>query len=136
MTTTNLEAPTEAEIAEKLNDLLARWHAHCAGYTQGKGYPSGDAVCRDADTTSAWDWWNGSVDKDVDRKIMDAFDAAIWAIPQPHLTALQFQARNLYTGKQVWRSMRLPADDQERAVILVEARTMLLKALASGGVIG
>lgn len=129
-----MEAPSEAEINEKLNDLLARWHAHCLGYSAGKGYPSGDAVCRHADTTSAWDWWNGAVDKEVDRKIMEAFDAAIWTIPQPHLTALQFQAKNFHTGKQVWRSQRLPADERERAVILIEARTMLLKVLASGGV--
>lgn len=136
MTTTDLQAPSEAEINEKLNDLLARWHAHCSGYSAGKGYPSGDAVCRHADTTSAWDWWNGSMDKAVDSKIMEAFDAAIWTIPQPYLTALQFQAKNLHTGKQVWRSMRLPTDERARILILVEARAMLLKVLAKGGLIG
>lgn len=135
MTTTDLQAPSEAEINEKLNDLLARWHAHCSGYSAGKGYPSGDAVCRSTPSASHWDWWNGTMDAAVEKKIMEAFDAAIWTIQQPYLTALQFQARNLYTGKQVWTSPRLPVDQFERGTLLLEARNLLLRALAKGGVV-
>lgn len=129
-----LEPPTEAEINERLNDLLVRWHAHCLGYSPGKGFPSGDAVCRNAKTSSTWDGWNGSQDHAIDKKIIDAFDGVIWNVPQPHLTALQFQARNLFTGKQVWTSPRLPADQVERAVLLMEARNILLRGLARAGV--
>lgn len=129
-----VEEPSQQDINEKLNDLLSRWHAHCSGYTAGKGYPSGDAVCRQANSSSHWDWWNGSMDKAVDSKVMAAFDAVMWNIPQPYLTALQFQARNLFTGKQVWTSPRLPKDEYERTTMLIEARNILLKALARNGV--
>jgi hypothetical protein len=134
LTTTNLEAPTEAEINERLNDLLRRWHAHCLGYSAGKGYPSSDAVCRSSKSSSVWDGWNGAQDQAVERKIMDAFDGAMWNVPQPYLTALQFQARNLYTGKQVWQSPRLPADPMERGVLLMEGRNILMRGLARAGV--
>lgn len=137
MTPTDLESPSEAEINEKLNDLLSRWHAHCQGYSAGKGYPSADAACKHAQTSSAWDGWNGAQDEATIRKIMEQFDAAMWDIPnhpQPYLTALQFQARNLYTGKNVWQSPRLPADEIERGVLLLEARNRLLRGLARRGV--
>lgn len=135
MTTADLEAPTEAEINERLNDLLRQWHGHCLGYSHGKGYPSGDAVCRNAKSSSVWDNWNGAQDKAVDQKIMEAFDAAMWNVPQPYLTALQFQARNLWTGKQVWTSPRLPTDPVERGVLLMEARNRLMRVLTKGGLI-
>lgn len=132
--TDELEQPTEADINERLNDLLRRWHAHCLGYSSGKGYPSGDAVCRQGKSSSVWDGWNGAQDQAVEKKIMEAFDGAMWLIPQPYLTALQFQARNLFTGKQVWTSPRLPVDQMERGVLLMEARNKLLRALARAGV--
>jgi hypothetical protein len=130
-----LEQPSEAEVNERLNDLLSRWHAHCQGYSAGKGYPSADAVCKHAKTSSVWDGWNGAQDEAASRQIMAEFDAAMWDIPQPYLTALQFQARNLYTGKQVWTSPRLPTDDIERGVLLMEARVRLMKGLARRGVL-
>lgn len=128
------EPPSEAEINERLNDLLARWHAYSSGYSLGKGYPSADAACRHSKSSSSWDGWNGVSDAQVEKKIMEAFDACVWTIPQPHLTAIQFQARNLHTGRQVWNSPRLPADEEERRILTMEARNMLMRALARGGV--
>lgn len=130
-----LDPPTEAEINERLNDLLARWHAHCQGYSAGKGYPSADAVCKHAKTSSVWDSWNGAQDKATDTMIMNEFDAAMWDVPQPYLTVLQFQARNLHTGRQVWTSPRIPADHMERGVMLMEARVLLMRGLARRGVL-
>lgn len=133
-----IEAQDEAqeirELNERLNDLLRRWHAFSSGYSFGKGYPSADVVCRISKSTSIWDDRNGVVDLLVERKIMESFDAAVWSIPQPHLTALQFQARNLHSGAQVWTSPRLPADEMERGILIMEARNMLMRALAHKGV--
>ena len=128
------EPPSEAEINDRLNDLLARWHAHCNAYSAGKGYPSANAACRQAQTTSVWDAWSGAQDDAASRRIMEEFDAAMWDVPQPYLTALQLQARNLYTGKQVWQSPRLPADPMERGVLLMEGRNLLMRGLAKRGV--
>ncbi len=132
--TDTMEAPTEAEINERLNDLLARWHLHCKGYSAGKGYPSSDLVCGQSKTSSVWDSWNGAEDDMAARRIMEAFDAAIWKVPRPHLIALQFQARNLSSRAQVWTSPLLPTDPMERGVMLMEARNMLLRELARAGV--
>ena len=125
---------TEQEVNEALNDLLRRWHAHCLANSPGTGYPSVDSACRYSRTSRQYDYENGAMDASVDSKIMEGVDGVMWNIQQPYLTALQFQARNLFTGKHVWTSPRLPIDPQERAVILMEARNILLRGLAKAGV--
>ena len=66
---------------------------------------------------------------------MAAIDASIDRVPQPHRTAIQFQARNLATGANVWQSPRLPQDIEERAILTMEARNKLMKILADDGVL-
>lgn len=130
------EAPerTEADINQVLNDLLARWHVWSSSYSFGKGYPSVDSACRDSRTSRQYDDTNGALDAGVENRIMEAFDAAVWTIEQPHLTALQFQARNFHARVAVWKSPRLPDDDMELGVLLMEARNKLMRALARSGV--
>lgn len=130
------EAPerTEIDINQVLNDLLTRWHVWSSAYSFGKGYPSVDSACRDSRTSRQYDDTNGALDASVENKIMEAFDAVAWTIPQPHLTALQFQARNFHARRAVWTSPRLPNDEIERGVLLMEARNMLMRALARSGV--
>lgn len=66
---------------------------------------------------------------------MEAVDAVIDSIPQPHRTALAFQARNLNSRVQVWSSPRLPLNWEERQILLMEARNMLTKGLIAKGVV-
>lgn len=129
-----IDAPSEMDVNQALNDLLTRWHQWSSSYTFGKGYPSIDSACRSSRTSRQYDDSNGALDAAVENKIMEAFDAAVWTIDQPYLTALQFQARNLFTGRQVWTSPRLPVHDGERQVLMMEARNRLLRALARSGV--
>lgn len=133
-----VEERPEIDVNQALNDLLRQWHGHCLGYSMGKGYPSIDSACRYSRTSRQYDYENGAMDAAVDSKIMEAFDAVIWTLPntdkQPYLTALQFQARNFNSRAQVWKSPRLPSDEIERGVILMEARNMLMRALARSGV--
>lgn len=129
-----LEAPSELDVNQALNDLLTRWHQWSSSYTFGKGYPSIDSACRSSRTSRQYDDSNGALDAAVENKIMEAFDAAASTIEQPYLTALQFQARNLFTGRQVWTSPRLPVDEMERVVLMMEARNRLLRVLARSGV--
>lgn len=124
----------EVDLNQVLNDLLSRWHAWSSAYSFGKGYPSVDSACRDSRTSRQYDDSNGALDAAVENRIMEAFDAAASAVPQPYLTALQFQARNFHSRAQVWKSPRLPDDEIERAVLLMEARNMLMRALARSGV--
>lgn len=132
--TEELEQPTEADLSQVLNDLLARWHRWSSSYSFGKGYPSVDSACRDSRTSRQYDDTNGALDASVENKIMEAFDAVVWTIPQPHLTALQFQARNFHARRAVWTSPRLPTDEMERSILLMEARNKLMRALARSGV--
>jgi hypothetical protein len=46
---------------------------------------------------------------------MRDFDAMVQAVPLPLRIALQFQARNLACGAQVWSSIRVNAADTEAA---------------------
>ena len=133
------EAPErlEADINQVLNDLLARWHVWSSSYSFGKGYPSVDSACRDSRTSKQYDDQNGALDAAVENRIMEGFDAVMWQMPnttqQPYLTALQFQARNFHTRAQVWKSPRLPTEQMELVVVLMEARNHLIKALARNG---
>lgn len=123
------------EIDTLLNDLLTRHHRWARRYQFGKGYPSSDSACRGARASRQYDDANGALDGDLEDSIMEAFDAALNRIQQPHLTALQFLGRNMATGLYVWRSPRLPQDPMERGVLILEARTKLLRELASDGVL-
>ncbi len=131
---TAMDQPTEADVNQKLNDLLAKWHAWSNSYSLGKGYPSSDPIFGSSKAPSHWDSRNGALDAAVDGKIMEAFDAALWEVPRPHVIALQFQARNFASRAQVWTSPYLPTDKDELAVLVMEARNMLLRRLARAGV--
>jgi hypothetical protein len=123
------------EIDTLLNDLLTRHHRWAQRYQFGKGYPSADIACRSARASRQNDDENGALDAALEDTIMEAFDAALNRIQQPHLTALQFLGRNMATGHPVWRSPRLPVDAIERGILLLEARNKLLKELARDGVL-
>ena len=43
--------------------------------------------------------------------------------------------RNLYTGRSVWVSARLPTDPAQRTAVLVEARSALMARLVRAGVL-
>lgn len=118
-----------------LDSLLADWHHYCQRTVDRKGYP-GKAPCfGQSKSNSQYDWQNGLESELVDKRIMQGFDAAAQRVPQPWLTALQFEARNLAVRYQVWASPRLPTDRQAREVLILEARVRLLKELAKDGVL-
>jgi hypothetical protein len=125
----------ESDTHTMLNDLLVEWHRWCNRYQHVKGYASSDPTCRDYRASRQYDDTNGALDADLSASTLETVSAEIFALEQPYQTAIQIQARNMATGKQVWTSPRLPADPMERAGILVKARGMLLKTLASRGVL-
>lgn len=108
-----------------LNDILAAWHAWQLAESIAEGYPSRSPSC----VLGPAGGGGG------DGPDMEAVDAVIDSIPQPHRTALAFQARNLHCRAQVWSSPRLPANPQERQVLLMEARNMLARGLIERGML-
>lgn len=123
------------DIQNVLSGMLADWHHYCQRTAHKHGFAGKAAGFGQSRSNSQYDWWNGVEDEMVDRRIMQGFDAAAQRIPQPWLTALQFEARNLAVRYQVWASPRLPADPKEREVLILEARTKLLRELARDGVL-
>ena len=123
------------DIQTILGGLLADWHRYCQHTADRAGYAGKAAGFGQSKSNSQYDWENGVEDEMVDRRIMQGFDAAAQRVPQPWLTALQFEARNLAVCYTVWVSPRLPTDVQEREAMILEARERLLKELARDGVL-
>jgi hypothetical protein len=125
----------QSDIQNILSGMLADWHRYCTHTAERHGFAGKAAGFGQSKSNSQYDWQNGVEDEMVDRRIMQGFDAAAQRVRQPYLTALQFEARNLAVRYQVWSSPRLPTNRQEREVLILEARVMLLRELARDGVL-
>lgn len=119
-----------------LDDLLSRWHAHCRGFNpaiqaaspmfrhalRAKGEQTLEAISEDAH-------WDG---------VFKALDFHVGEMPDTqekrYRTAIYINARNCYTGRNVWISPRLPSDPQVRAEIVRAARFDLMQRLVVAGV--
>ncbi len=123
------------DIQHLLSGLLADWHIWCRHTQERAGLPGKSAGFGQSRSNTQYDWENGVESDLVDRRIMQGFDAAINRVPQPWLTALQFEARNLVARYAVWASPRLPQDSQAREALITEARSKLLKELSADGVL-
>lgn len=115
----------ECQLNDLLNEYLVTWHQWSAEDSIAEGYPSRSPSCALGPA--------GCSDEAAD---METVDAVIDAIPQPQRTALAFQARNLSSRAQVWSSPRLPANWEERQILLMEARNMFTRGLIAKGLIG
>jgi hypothetical protein len=136
--TRNPHAIDHERIEYDLDGLLAAWHQYHENKKLTRGYSRTDSTCRDYRAPGHWDWKNGAADARADELQVKAVDECmdnIPNVPQPWNTALQFEARNCATGRAVWLSPRLPQDKDERAVLVREARNMLLKELMRAGVL-
>ena len=125
----------QSDLQDILSAMLVDWHHYCRHTAYKAGYAGKAAGFGQSRSNSQFDWENGLESDLVDRRIMQGFDAAIQRVPQPWHTALQFEARNLSTGYEVWTSPRLPTNKQERESLILEARNRLLHELAKDGVL-
>lgn len=123
------------DIQRILDGMLEEWHNWCHHTADRAGHAGKAAVFGQSRSNSQYDWENGLESEAIDRRIMQGFDASVQRIPQPWLTAIQFEAKNLAVGYVVWQSPRLPQDPEELAALILEARVRLLKELARDGVL-
>lgn len=128
----DLPAP---DLQDILSSMLVDWHHYCHHTADRAGLPGRAAGFGQSRSNSQYDWENGLESDQVDRRIMQGFDAAVARIEQPWNTALQFEARNLAVRYQVWASPRLPADPADREALILEARNKLLRELDRDGVL-
>lgn len=122
------------ETHEILNGMLCEWHRWAKGY-QHVGGINTSPMFREVKAGRAWDTVDQIIDADIEHSRMDALDHIIMALCDVYRTALQIQAMNLYTGRSVWSSARLPADAEARAQILADARTALILRLRDAGIL-
>ena len=119
---------------EILNSLLCDWHRWATGY-QHVGGINTSPMFRETKAGRQWDTVDQIIDQDIEHSRMEAIDHIIMALDAMHRTALQIQARNLYTGRSVWSSARLPASAEERALVLSSARATLTIKLQKAGML-
>ena len=74
-------------------------------------------------------------EQSLDDDAMRSIDFHVYELSPTMRTAIQINARNLATGRAVWRSERLPADSAERAIVLAGARAALLVRLMDAGIL-
>lgn len=121
-----------------LDDLLSRWHSWARAYIP---IPTcgADPMFRNVKISKTWDSTSDAFDDELNNRLMEAIDFQVSEMPdeppaRAYRSAIYVLARNLSTGRSVWLSPRLPKDQMERAVIVLEARNILTRRLLSAGV--
>lgn len=116
-----------------LDSILCEWHRWATGWTGVASYGA-CAMFTGHRSSRQWDGEGDVLDAAIHNTQMKAVDFHVSELQPTHRTAIQINARNLSTGRSVWSSARLPADVQERAVLLADARQALTNRLRNAGV--
>lgn len=82
-----------------------------------------------------WQLTEELADETIHASTMQAVNFAVFELPPDQRTAIQINARNLATGKNVWTSARLPTDLQARQLLLADAKSALMARLAGAGIL-
>ena len=125
----------EPTTAERLEDLLSRWHQWQQRDTVGKGYNRRALVCGEYRISRQYDDENGALDDSIEADTMRTVDFHVRQMQDPHRAAIYALARALACGARVWSSPRLPQDRMERISCIAMARTLLTNRLRSAGVL-
>ena len=123
---------------DQLDGLLREWHQWQIGYSP---IPTcgADPMFRNAKSGKGWDSTDQVIDDELHGSTMEAIDCQVQELPdvpllRPYRSAIYAIARNLHVNANVWMSPRLPKDVDERAVVIMEARNMLVRRLMAFGV--
>lgn len=116
-------------IEAELDSLLRLWHQWASGFNPARGYPTSIPTRRMHTISNQYADQNGALDRQIDDVVAQAIEAEWCQMEDPHKTAIAINARNLCTGSTVWKSVRLPEDKTAIAIILIEARNIMLKRL-------
>jgi len=116
-----------------LDSLLSDWHRWAQGYSPVAGHGT-SAMFTAVRSSRQWDSEDETLDASLHNTQMKAVDFHISEMSPLFRTALCINARNLATGRSVWTSARLPADVKERAIVLGEARSVLIVKLRDAGI--
>ena len=116
-----------------LDDLLSRWHSWAKGF-QVCPAPSADPMFRGVKSGRAWETQYEIAEAQLNDDTMEAIDFQVGEMAEPNRSAIYANARNLASRYAVWTSPRLPTDPQERAIVVMGARTDLMRRLLRAGI--
>ena len=122
-----------------VDGLLREWHQWQKGYSAVPVCGS-DPMFRNAKSSGRhWDSTADVLDTELHGSTMETIDCQVQELPdvpqiKPYRSAIYAIARNLHAGCNVWLSPRLPQDSEQRAVVIMEARNMLVRRLMNSGV--
>ena len=122
------------ETAYRLDSVLCEWHRWAKGFQMVAAHGA-CAMFAGVKSSRQWDSENEALDGSLHNSEMKTVDFHIGEMEPMHRTAIGIHARNLSTGRSVWTSARLPADLEQRQLILREARNILTKRLTADGVL-
>jgi len=101
--------------------LLVFWWRYERNWTPVEGYPVECPSTRGWHTSRQYDDMNGAQETDGRGQLAKDIGHIVNEMDEPYRTALYVLARNRATGVAVWRSPRLPENEQERMKIVAEA---------------
>lgn len=130
------------ECAATLDDLLKRWHFWQMGFSPVP-VCGADPMFRNVKASRTFDTTSDAFDAELNGRLMEAVDFQVSEMPdepnpsgrnRAYRSAVYCLARNLAVGASIWNSPRLPKDQMERAVVVLEARNILTRRLLAAGV--
>lgn len=122
------------DTIQLFDDLLCQWHHWSKGYRPMADVGS-SPMFHQCKSGRQYESQYELVEQALDDDAMRSVEFHVYELPPTQRTAIQINARNLATGRSVWRSVRLPADSVERAIVLAGARAALLVRLVDAGIL-
>lgn len=122
------------DTRQLLDDILAEWHWWCRAYRYAAGVGR-QPMFAEALSSRNHETQYEIAENQIESGRMEAVDFHVNELRPEYRTALQINARNIVTGRSVWKSARLPEAIEERAVLLADARNALMRRLIGAGVI-
>jgi hypothetical protein len=101
--------------------LLVLWWRAESQWSPVEGFPPECPSTRGWRVSRQYDDDSGAAEVDQRGMLIRHISSIVNSIEEPYRTALYLVARNRATGVSVWRSARLPDDEDERAEIVAEA---------------
>lgn len=124
-----------SETAYQLDQVLAEWHRWCGGFQIVATHGACAMFTNAKSTSRQYDTENEVIDGKLHNAEMKTVDWRIGELEPLHRTAIGIHARNLVTGRSVWTSARLPADLEQRQLILQAAKNILINHLTNDGIL-
>ena len=112
-----------------LIELLVLWFRTESQWTPVEGYPIECPSTAGYRASRQYDCDNGAQESEARGRLARHVGFIVAGMDEPYRSALHLLARNRSSGVAVWRSPRLPQDDDARAAIVAEALDLFQQRL-------